>query len=79
MPSGSCLFLFWGITQVFLGAVGLNILSLGYGYMYALLELHVCLSILWLLNTVPHCYPGKHGAVHECDMASLYASAKLPS
>eukprot|EP00983_Pelagomonas_calceolata_P031778 997287-Pelagomonas_calceolata.AAC.1 len=43
-------------------------LSLGYAHMFALLELHIRLSILWLLNTAPHCYPGKHGAVHECGM-----------
>eukprot|EP00983_Pelagomonas_calceolata_P119708 1160630-Pelagomonas_calceolata.AAC.9 len=33
--------------------------------------LHIRQSILWLLNTVLHCYPGKHGAassVHECGM-----------
>eukprot|EP00983_Pelagomonas_calceolata_P055382 1144125-Pelagomonas_calceolata.AAC.12 len=46
-------------------------LSLGYAHMFALLEQHIRLSILWLLNPVPHCYPGKHGAVHECGMASL--------
>eukprot|EP00983_Pelagomonas_calceolata_P048411 1141039-Pelagomonas_calceolata.AAC.3 len=28
---------------------------------------------------IPHSYPGKHGAEHECGTASLYASAKLPS
>eukprot|EP00983_Pelagomonas_calceolata_P035226 1101682-Pelagomonas_calceolata.AAC.2 len=50
------------------GTVGLNILSLGYAHMYDLLKLHICLFILWLLDTVPHCYPGKHGAVHECGM-----------
>eukprot|EP00983_Pelagomonas_calceolata_P032918 1031043-Pelagomonas_calceolata.AAC.1 len=36
--------------------------------LHPLLEVHIHLSILWLLNTVPHCYPGKHGAVHECGM-----------
>eukprot|EP00983_Pelagomonas_calceolata_P109778 1159595-Pelagomonas_calceolata.AAC.4 len=55
-----------GLHKVFLGAVGPNIVSLGYAHMYALLELHIRLSVLWLLNTVPHCNPGKHGAVHEC-------------
>eukprot|EP00983_Pelagomonas_calceolata_P037282 1136269-Pelagomonas_calceolata.AAC.2 len=39
-----------------------------YAHVYALLELHTSLSILWLLNTVLHCYPGKHGATHECGM-----------
>eukprot|EP00983_Pelagomonas_calceolata_P074132 1152427-Pelagomonas_calceolata.AAC.1 len=34
-------------AKVFLVAVGLNILILGYAHMYALLELHICLSILW--------------------------------
>eukprot|EP00983_Pelagomonas_calceolata_P072091 1151540-Pelagomonas_calceolata.AAC.3 len=43
--------------------------------MYALLELHIRLSILRLLNTVLHCYSGKHGAVHECGMP--VASQKL--
>eukprot|EP00983_Pelagomonas_calceolata_P131009 1161735-Pelagomonas_calceolata.AAC.1 len=40
-----------GLHKVFPGAAGLNILSLGYAQMYALLELHICLSILWLLDT----------------------------
>lgn len=34
--------------------------------MYALLELHIWPSILWLLDMVLHHYPGKHEAVHEC-------------
>eukprot|EP00983_Pelagomonas_calceolata_P034141 1069322-Pelagomonas_calceolata.AAC.1 len=67
-----------GLHKVFLSAVGLNILSLECAHINVLLELHIRLSILWLLNMVPHCYPGKHGAGHECGMASLYASAKLP-
>eukprot|EP00983_Pelagomonas_calceolata_P008200 268003-Pelagomonas_calceolata.AAC.1 len=45
-----------GLHKVYLG--GLNILSLGYVHMYALLELRIRLSILWLLNTALHCYPG---------------------
>eukprot|EP00983_Pelagomonas_calceolata_P015434 489208-Pelagomonas_calceolata.AAC.3 len=51
-----------GLHRVYLGAVGLNILSSGYAHMCALLELHIRLSILWLLNMVLHRYPGKHGA-----------------
>eukprot|EP00983_Pelagomonas_calceolata_P076631 1153493-Pelagomonas_calceolata.AAC.2 len=55
-----------GLHKMYLGTVGLNILSLGYAHIYALLELCGRLSILWLLNTVLHCDPGKHGAVHKC-------------
>eukprot|EP00983_Pelagomonas_calceolata_P083063 1156077-Pelagomonas_calceolata.AAC.2 len=33
------------------------------------------LSILWLLNTVPHCYHGKQGAVHECGMVTREMAA----
>eukprot|EP00983_Pelagomonas_calceolata_P056292 1144531-Pelagomonas_calceolata.AAC.1 len=56
--------MFVGLDEVYLGAMGLNILSLGYAHMYVcwsykgynahvwLLELHIRLSFLRLLNTV---------------------------
>eukprot|EP00983_Pelagomonas_calceolata_P057042 1144903-Pelagomonas_calceolata.AAC.4 len=62
-----------GLHMVFLGAVGL---SMGYAHLYALLELYTCLSILWLLNTY---LIAILASMEHMNVASLYASAKLPS